>query len=153
MVSLRRVAGRTAAPVVLVTSQLDQSQLLSAVECRVVSVLNRGVATAEQLVSAIRLAAAGGGTLPPDLLGNLLREVQNLQQGVSTPLGRNSVGMTRREIDVVRMLAEGCDSGEIGNRLCYSERTVKNIIYMLTRRLKVRNRPHLVAYAMRAGAI
>jgi DNA-binding NarL/FixJ family response regulator len=151
--TLRRVAGRTAAPVVLVTSGLDRSQLLSAVECRVVSVLHRSLVTEESLAGAIRLAAEGRGALPPDLLGNLLRQVQNLQQEALTPLGRNTAGMTQREIDVVRMLAEGRDSEEIGNRLCYSERTVKNIIYMLTRRLKVRNRPHLVAYAMRAGII
>jgi DNA-binding NarL/FixJ family response regulator len=150
MVTLRRVVGGTTVPVVLVTRELDPSQLLGAVECRVVSVLHRGAATEERLVGAIRIAAEGGGVLPPDLLGNLLRQVQNLQHEA---LGVNPAGLAQREVDVVRMLAEGWDSEEIANRLCYSERTVKNIIYLLTRRFKVRNRPHLVAYAMREGVI
>jgi DNA-binding NarL/FixJ family response regulator len=38
-------------------------------------------------------------------------------------------------------------------KLCYSERTVKNVIYELTSRLKLRSRSHAVAYAMRSGLI
>ncbi|MGP4015003.1 LuxR C-terminal-related transcriptional regulator [Saccharopolyspora sp. 5N708] len=151
--SLRRVAAESAAPVVLVTSELDRSHLLPAVECRVVAVLHRGLATEERLVSTIRAAAAGGGALPPNLLGELLRQVQALQKEVLAPRGLNSAGLTPREIDVVRLIADGWDTEEIGNRLCYSERTVKNIIYTMTNRLQLRNRPQLVAYAMRAGAI
>jgi DNA-binding CsgD family transcriptional regulator len=37
--------------------------------------------------------------------------------------------------------------------LKYSERTVKNILYAVTNRLQLRNRPQAVAYAMRAGVI
>jgi DNA-binding NarL/FixJ family response regulator len=153
MAALRRAAARTAAPVVLVTTELDRSHLLSAVECRVVAVLHRGAATEERLVNAINLAAQGGGALPPNLLGDLLRQVHNLQHEVLAPLGLNSAGLTPREIDVVRLLAEGWDTEEIGTRLCYSERTVKNIIHTMTSRLKVRNRPQLVAYGLRAGVI
>ncbi|MGW1680113.1 helix-turn-helix transcriptional regulator [Saccharopolyspora sp. NPDC002376] len=151
--TLRRVTARSAAPVVLVTSELDQSHLLTLVECRVVAVLHRGAATEERLVSAIDVAAKGGGALPPNLLGDLLRKVQDLQQEVLAPLGLNSASMTPREIDVVRLLADGLDTEEIGNRLCYSQRTVKNIIQAMTGRLKVRNRPHLVAYGLRTGVI
>lgn len=153
MAALRRMAARSAAPVVLVTSDIDRSHLLSLVECRVVAVLHRGATTEERLVSAIDLAAKGGGALPANLLGELLRQVKDLQQEVLAPLGLNSASMTPREIDVVRLLAEGLDTGEIGDRLCYSQRTVKNIIQAMTSRLNVRNRPHLVAYGLRAGVI
>ncbi|SEG69843.1 DNA-binding response regulator, NarL/FixJ family, contains REC and HTH domains [Saccharopolyspora kobensis] len=151
--ALRRAAARSSAPVVLVASELDRSHLLSLVECRVVAVLHRGAATEERLVRAIDLAAGGGGALPPNLLGELLRQVKDLQQEVLAPLGLNSASMTPREIDVVRLLADGLDTEEIGNRLCYSQRTVKNIIQAMTSRLNVRNRPHLVAYGLRAGVI
>lgn len=154
MATLRRVVGQTATPVVLVASELDRTHLLSAVECRVVAVLHRGAASEERLVNAIALAAKGSAALPPDLLGDLLRQVHELQQEVLAPLGlNNSARMTPREIEVVRLLAEGWDTEEIGNRLCYSERTVKSIIYTMTNRLKLRNRPQLVAYGLRAGVI
>ena len=51
------------------------------------------------------------------------------------------------------MIADGHDTKEIALELCYSERTVKNIIHDLTTRLQLRNRAHAVAYAVRQGLI
>jgi DNA-binding CsgD family transcriptional regulator len=62
-------------------------------------------------------------------------------------------GLSPREVDVLRLMADGLDTNEIAKNLSYSERTVKNIIYTITSRLRLRNRPHAVAYAMRAGII
>jgi DNA-binding NarL/FixJ family response regulator len=54
---------------------------------------------------------------------------------------------------VLRLMADGFDTGEIGQRLFYSERTVKNIVHDITSRLHLRNRTHAVAYALRQGFI
>lgn len=62
-------------------------------------------------------------------------------------------GLTRREIDILRMIAEGLDTREIADRTMYSERTVKNIVYTITSRLNLRNRSHAVAYAIQCGAL
>ncbi|GAB2688159.1 response regulator transcription factor [Saccharopolyspora gloriosae] len=153
MVNMRRAAAQCSAPMVLVTNELDRTQLLAAVECRVVAVLHRSAATEERLVSTIDVVAGGGGLLPPNLLGDLLRQVQNLHEEVLAPRGLNSSGLTSREVDVIRLLTEGCDTEEIATRMCYSERTVKNVIYAMTSRFNLRNRPQLVAYAMRSGII
>jgi DNA-binding NarL/FixJ family response regulator len=51
------------------------------------------------------------------------------------------------------LLAEGMDTVEIAQRLNYSERTVKNIIHGLLSRMKLRNRSHAVAYALRNGVM
>ncbi|GAA4826743.1 helix-turn-helix transcriptional regulator [Saccharopolyspora rosea] len=150
---LRRVTARCTAPVVLVTSELGRAELMGLVECGVVAVLHRSAATEERLVETVDLAAKGGGSVPPNLLGDLLRQVREMQEEVLAPRGLNSTGLTPREIDVVRLLAEGWDTEEIGKQLCYSERTVKNIIHAMTSRLKLRNRPQLVAYGLRAGVI
>ncbi|MGW1680111.1 helix-turn-helix transcriptional regulator [Saccharopolyspora sp. NPDC002376] len=145
MAVMRRSAARCTAPVVLVTGEFDRSHLLGAVECRVAAVLHRNAATEDRLVNAITAAANRGGALPPDLLV----QVQNLHE--EAPHDLDVAGMTSREIEVVRLLADGLDTEEIGNRLCYSERTVKNIIHVMTSRLKVRNRSQLVAHGLRAG--
>jgi DNA-binding NarL/FixJ family response regulator len=50
-------------------------------------------------------------------------------------------------------LSEGFDTAEIAEAMSYSERTSKNIIHEVTRRLQLRNRSHAVAYAMKAGII
>jgi DNA-binding NarL/FixJ family response regulator len=60
---------------------------------------------------------------------------------------------TERELAVLRMLGEGCDTREIARRLAYSERTVKTVIQDLSQRLGLRNRSHAVAYAVRNGLI
>ncbi|MGW1680142.1 helix-turn-helix transcriptional regulator [Saccharopolyspora sp. NPDC002376] len=152
VVAALRRAGSTA-PVVLVAGELDRSHLLGVVECGVVAVLHRSAATEERLVGAVAVAANGGGVLPPSVLGDLLRQVQELHEEVLAPRGLNAAGLTPREIDVVRLLAEGLDTEEIGKQLRYSERTVKNIIHAMTSRLKLRNRAQLVAHGLRTGVI
>ncbi len=151
--TLRRSGAEGGAPVVLVVSDVDESDLLTAVECRVVAILPRGAVSADRLAHSVKAAASGGGVLPPNLVGELLKHVERMQRDVLTPNGLNASGLTPREIDVLRLMADGFDTNEIAGKLCYSERTVKNVIYGVTHRLKLRNRSHAVAYALRAGMI
>jgi DNA-binding CsgD family transcriptional regulator len=67
--------------------------------------------------------------------------------------GGTDGGLSQRELDVLRLLAEGYSTVEIGRRLAYSERTIKHTLHQLTTRLALRNRVHAVAYALRAGLI
>ncbi|WP_410660108.1 LuxR C-terminal-related transcriptional regulator [Amycolatopsis sp. lyj-112] len=150
---LRRLSAEVNKPVVLVVSQIGESELVPAIECRVVAVLPRSATTGERLAHAVRAAASGGGVLPPSLLGELLKHVERLQREVLDPMGVNTAGLSTREIDVLRLMADGMDTVEIAGELCYSERSVKHIIQGITGRLNLKNRPHAVAYAVRAGVI
>ena len=150
---LRRSAAEAALPVVLVVHEITESELLTAVECRVVAILPRVAVTGERLVHGVLAAARGGGVMPPNLVGELLKHIERLQREVLAPNGLGASGLTPREIDVLRLMAEGLDTNEIAEELCYSERTVKGVIYGMTHRLKLRNRSHAVAYALRAGMI
>lgn len=153
MSMLRRVAGESEVRTVLVTHDLPETDLLTAIECRVVAVLPRTATTGERLFNAVIAANNGRGMLPPDLLGMLFKQVERLQREVLAVHGLNASGLAPREIDVLRLMADGSDTAEIAQKLCYSERTVKNVIYALMNRLNLKNRPHAVAYAMRAGII
>ena len=139
--------------VLLVATRLDDGALLSAVEAGACGMLRRSEAVTERLLGAIRTAAAGDGTVPPDLLGRLLDQVGRLQRQVLAPRGLTFAGLTDRETRVLRLVADGFDTSEIANTLAYSERTVKNVIHDVTARLQLRNRSHAVAYALRAGLI
>jgi DNA-binding NarL/FixJ family response regulator len=150
---LRLAAIEIGAPVVLVAPEVSEQELLIAVECRVVAVLPRSVVTAERLVHSVLAAASGGGVMPPNLVGELLKHIERLQRDVLNPNGLNASGLTAREVDVLRLMADGFDTNEIADELCYSERTVKNVIHGLNHRLKLRNRSHAVAYALRSGMI
>jgi DNA-binding NarL/FixJ family response regulator len=101
----------------------------------------------------IRAAAAGEGAVPADLLGRLLDQVGRLQRQVLWPNGMTFAGLNEREIEVLRLVAEGFDTAEIAAKLSYSQRTVKNVLHDITSRLHLRNRSHAVAYALRHGLI
>ena len=93
------------------------------------------------------------GALPPDLLGRLLSQVGKLQRQVLWPRGLTFGGLAEREIEVLRLVADGLDTAEIAAKLSYSQRTIKNILHDITSRLHLRNRSHAVAYALRHGLI
>jgi DNA-binding NarL/FixJ family response regulator len=150
---LRRVQRGGVARTVLVASRLDDGDLVAAVECGVVGLIRRSEATPDRLVQVIASAASGDGSVPPDLLGRLLDQLGRLQRHVLTPRGLTFTGLAEREIEVLRLVADGYDTGEIASRLAYSERTIKNVLHDVTTRLQPRNRSHAVAYAMRQGLI
>ena len=151
--TIRALRRRGIERVVLLVGRLDDRGLLAAVEAGVGGVIRRSEATPHNLVSAIRSVAAGEGLLPPDLLGRLLDQVGQLQRQVLAPRGLTFSGLTERELAVLRLLADGDDTAEVGRKLFYSERTVKNIVHDVTSRLELRNRTHAVAYALRQGLL
>jgi DNA-binding NarL/FixJ family response regulator len=144
---LRRVAAASSARIVLVTRRLPEAEVFTAVACRVVSVLSLADADGEDLVAAV-MHAASAAELPPDLLNELACQVERVGAGKLL-----AEGLDPREIDVLRLLADGLDTVEIAGALCYSERTVKNALHGLLSRMRLRNRQHAVAYALRAGVI
>ncbi|MFJ4090461.1 LuxR C-terminal-related transcriptional regulator [Kitasatospora sp. NPDC089913] len=151
--ALRRLVRGAGQRVVLVVERLRETELMEAVECGVAAILWRREATPERLGRAVLAAARGDGDLPADLQGRLIAQVGRLQRSVQGMPGQAPTGLSERESDVLRLVAEGWDTGEIAARLSYSERTVKNVLHGLTTRLQLRNRAHAVAHAVREGYI
>jgi DNA-binding NarL/FixJ family response regulator len=137
----------------LVATVVDDAAVVTAAEAGVGGLLRRCDASADLLIRTISRVAAGEGEVPPDLLGRLLEQVGRLQRQVLAPRGLTFAGLTPREAQVLRLVADGHDTAEIALELCYSERTVKNVLHDLTTRLQLRNRSHAVAYALREGLI
>ena len=148
--SLRR---RGVESVVVVATRVDDGGLLAAVEAGASGVLRRQESSPQNLLNSIHAAAAGEGSLPPDLLGRLLGQVGRLQRQVLSPHGLTFSGLTEREVKVLKLLADGLDTSEVGRQLYLSERTIKNVVHDVTSRLNLRNRTHAVAYALRHGVI
>jgi len=139
--------------VLLLLAKVDERAVLAGVEAGACGILRRSGLTSAALLDAVRSAHAGGGTLPPDMLGLLLTQVGVMQRheirGVPLAYGR----LAERELQVLRLVADGYATAEIARRLSYSERTVKNVIQQIVTRLQLRNRSHAVAYAVREGLI
>lgn len=150
---LRTNATASDSPTVLVTGRVDPHQLLTVLDHGVITILPRQEATGSLVIDSIKNAVAGRGALPEELQSELVQQVGRLQRDVLAPLGINNHGLSEREMQVLRLLADGLDTSEIAVRLSYSERTVKGAIGSVLNRFQVRNRVHAIAYALRAGVI
>jgi DNA-binding NarL/FixJ family response regulator len=135
-------------PIVLVVPQISEKELAEAIRCGVVAVLPRTV-TAERLSRSVSCAAEPAAG-PSDRVRDLRREFQELQKSA---FAAGPGDFTAREVEVLRMMADGLDNGDIARTLNYSERTVKHIVLRILRRLNLHNRLHAVAYALRTGVI
>lgn len=139
--------------IVLVGDGLREHQLMRAVNYGLVSVIPRREAVRERVVGAVLGVRSGCAEMPEPMLGWLLGQVRAVQREVLAPNGLTAAGLETREVRVLKLLADGLDTAEIAARMNFSERTIKNIIHGMLGRLKLRNRAHAVAYALRHGAL
>ncbi|AGM05628.1 LuxR family transcriptional regulator [Amycolatopsis keratiniphila] len=151
--ALRAVAAEFGKPIVLVTDRIEEGGLTAAVMCKVVAILPRSAMTDSRVADSVRAAASSAVDPPRDLLGRLADQAERLHREMLAPNGPADAALSSREIEVLRLMADGFDTQEIAAELAYSERTVKNVIYAVTDRLRLRNRSHAVAYAIREGVI
>ena len=138
---------------VLVAERPREVELWIAVERGLAVLVPRSEATTMRLLRAIADARRGHGDVPPEQLGRLLQGMSRLNEETLAPRDLTLTGLSYREADVLRLLAEGLDTSEIAQRLSYSERTVKNTVHSLLARFGLNNRTHAVAHAIRLGLI
>jgi DNA-binding NarL/FixJ family response regulator len=151
--SLRQLGGGTGGRLVIILEDRWAVDLFTAADIGIDAVIPRAEVNADRLSRAIITVSRGGAELPTDIQGLLLAQIRQLQRDVLGPRGLNAHGLDDREVDVLRLLADGQSIPEIADKLCYSERTVKNILHSLISRLGVRNRTQAVAHAIRTGVI
>lgn len=146
---VRAVAETTTAKVVVCTSKVTEEAVLAGMQAGAVGVLGKDTLTPESLGAAVRAAASGTGVVAPDVLARLLRNLNpdNLDAG-PTP-----ARLSEREQQVLGLIADGHPTREVAERLCYSERTVKNILHDVVTKLNARSRSQAVAFAVREGLI
>jgi DNA-binding NarL/FixJ family response regulator len=131
----------------------DALELYRAIEAGAVGYLLKAEMRVETLAASLRAAACGDGLIPPAMLGDLVQHLGRMSREVWTPRGVGLTGLSPREVDILRLAAEGDDTREIAMKLSYSERTVKNAIHDIVIKLGLRNRTHAVAYALRRNLI
>ena len=145
---LGAVREATGAAVVVCSSLCSEDAVLAALQAGAVGVLRKESLTTDSLASAVRAAADGTGVVTSELLHDLL-----------DGLGANGYGkpaaarLTDREQQVLSLIAEGHPTREVAQQLCYSERTVKNVLHDVVTKLGARSRSQAVAHAVREGLI
>ena len=102
----------------------------------------------DELFRAIRVVSAGGSLLQPVVASTLLRRL-SAREDAQPPRPR----LTARELEVLRLLAEGRPNREIAAALVISERTVKFHVSSILRKLHAANRTEAVAVAAQQGLV
>jgi DNA-binding NarL/FixJ family response regulator len=144
---IRDVRGGGTARVIVSASSMQEKDILATMEAGAVCVLRKDTLTPESLEASVRATLQGAGVLPSDLLSGLLVAVR---AGDGHPA---SSRLTNREEQVLRLIADGHATREVAAELCYSERTVKNVLHDVVTKLGARTRSHAVAHAVRSGLI
>jgi two-component system, NarL family, nitrate/nitrite response regulator NarL len=105
----------------------------------------------EHLYDMIRLAMKGETPLSPSIAGRLLRDVRERRTIAPVANAADSPGLTRREIEILQLVADGLSNKEIGGRLSITEGTVKNHVHNALEKLHLENRIQAAAYVVRQG--
>lgn len=105
-------------------------------------------ATIEEIAAGVRAAAAGQSFVSPRVGHHVLERLRG-QAGVAGTSGETP--LSERELDILRLVAEGCDNDEIAERLFLSPRTVKNHVSSILAKLEMDNRVQAAVYAVRKG--
>jgi DNA-binding NarL/FixJ family response regulator len=138
----------TGARVMVCTSDCTEESVLAAIQAGAVGYLRKDTLTPEILAAAVTAAANGTGVLEHELMGALIRGAAN-----GTPDRSAMTQLTEREQQVLSLIAAGHPTREVAKQLCYSERTVKNVLHDVVTKLNARSRSQAVAFAVREGLI
>jgi two-component system, NarL family, response regulator LiaR len=129
--------------VVALTSVLEDASVVGAIRAGAIGYLLKDT-NADELRRAVKAAAAGQVQLSPEAAVRLMREVRAPEAPES---------LTEREMDVLRLLAEGQSNKEIARNLSIGEKTVKTHVSSILAKLDVQSRTQAVLAAMRSGLI
>jgi two-component system nitrate/nitrite response regulator NarL len=106
----------------------------------------------KQLYEMIRSVMRNETPLSPAIAGRLLREIQSgTTKRSAAPTAPQGPTVTRRELEILQLVAEGLSNKEIGKRLSITEGTVKNHVHNALEKLGMENRIQAAAYIVRQG--
>ena len=106
----------------------------------------------EQLHDMIRSVMRNETPISPAVAGRLLREIrEGGVRKVSTPTEEEARSVTPRELEILRLVAEGLSNKEVAKRLVITEGTVKNHVHNALEKLHLENRIQAAAYVIRQG--
>ena len=134
--------------VLVLTTYDDDDLVFQSIEAGAMGYLLKDVGS-DALADAIRAASRGDSPLQPSIARKVLKR---LRASAPAPEAATEVEpLTRREIDVLRLLGAGATNREIADTLALSEGTVKNYISTILAKTALRDRTQAALYAVRRG--
>lgn len=135
--------------VVMLTMHADQEVLADAIRAGAAGYLTKDCSTRE-IAEAVRMASKGDTVLSPQLARTMLDEVRRSDRGAPQEDERL---VTKREEEVLQLIADGCSTPEVAAQLYISQKTVKNHLASIYQKLDARDRTQAVLQAVRMGIV
>ncbi len=134
--------------VVMLTSYHDDEHIFPAIRAGALSYVLKEVGS-EELANAVRKAAAGEAVLHPRVAARVVREVHGARRDEPNVFHE----LSDRELEVLKLIADGLSNAEIAARLYVSEKTVKSHVSNILGKLHLADRTQAAVYAWRQGVV
>lgn len=150
--SLERIVAMSSdVHVIVLTVSADEADMLEALSAGACGYLLKDTRV-DELVDSIRLAAGGHAVLSRDVVRALVARVRTTNHAAEQTSG-DGLALTARELEVIRLIADGADNAAIGRELSISRHTVKQYVTNIFEKLGVQSRVQAAVYAVRKGLV
>lgn len=105
----------------------------------------------DELLETLRQVTRGENPVAPALVGRLLAELRGKPAPAVRPSSDDEPELSRRELEILQLVAAGLSNREIGTRLSITEGTVKNHVHNALQKLHLDNRIQAASYIVRQG--
>jgi DNA-binding NarL/FixJ family response regulator len=134
--------------VVILTSYHSDEHIFPALRAGALSYVLKDIGS-EELADAIRRAAVGEAVLAPRVAARVIQEVTGPTKDKLNPVAE----LSERELEVLRLIADGLANAEIAQRLVLSEKTVKGHVSNILSKLHLADRTQAAVFAWREGVV
>jgi NarL family two-component system response regulator LiaR len=141
---VRRVSPRS--QVVVLTSYHEDVHIFPAIKAGALSYLLKDVGP-QELAAAVRAAARGEAVLHPHVATRVMQELRGNRRDTPNVFAE----LTDRELEVMRLVAEGLSNAQIAERLVLSEKTIKGYVSNILSKLHLADRTQAAVFAWREG--
>lgn len=134
--------------IVVLTSYHEDEHIFPALKAGALSYILKDV-SAEELASAVRKAAAGEAVLHPRVAARVIKELQGRREDTLNPFTE----LSERELEVLKLIADGMSNAEMAAKLVLSEKTIKGHVSNILGKLHLADRTQAAVYAWREGVV
>ncbi|MFZ6030680.1 MAG: response regulator [Chloroflexota bacterium] len=143
---VKRASPRT--QVVVLTSYHEDEHIFPAIRAGALSYVLKEISPRE-LTDVVRKAAQGEAVLHPRVAARVIQELQGIRTDQVNPFTE----LSDREMEVLRLIADGMSNAEIAEKLVLSEKTVKGHVSNILGKLHLADRTQAAVYAWREGIV
>jgi NarL family two-component system response regulator LiaR len=134
--------------IVVLTSYHEDEHIFPALKAGALSYLLKDL-SAEDLASAVRKAAAGEAVLHPRVAARVIKELQGKREDALNPFTE----LSERELEVLKLIADGMSNAQMAAKLVLSEKTIKGHVSNILSKLHLVDRTQAAVYAWREGVV